>query len=211
MSFTFVSGNLALDFIGTLKWRRSDLEELLKSPTDAAVWACESGVITSPFEVSDAEFAALLSFREAIYRMVSSELAGSQLPDTDVETLNRKLDASTPHLRLEQGELIRTGDATSLAASIAVAAAELLTSEDRTRLKECGRENCTRVFIDRSRSGTRTWCGMEECGNRIKAANYRSRRKARSLSASEAASHAPWASSGMTSRPASAAPDSSRR
>jgi predicted RNA-binding Zn ribbon-like protein len=187
MSYIFVSGNLALDFIGTLKWRRSEREELLASPADAAAWARASGVINTPFEVSDTEFEALLSFREAIYRMVSSELAGAQLPDADVETLNGKLDAGTPHLRLEQGELIRTGDATSLAASIAIAAAELLTSEDRDRLKECGRENCTRVFIDRSRSGTRTWCGMEECGNRIKAANYRSRRKARTESVSEAA------------------------
>jgi predicted RNA-binding Zn ribbon-like protein len=187
MSFIFVSGNLALDFIGTLKWRRSDLEELLKSPADAAAWAHESGVITTPFAISDAEFESLLSFRETIYRMVSSELAGSPLPDTDVETLNRKLQAKVPGLRLEDGQLVRTGDATGLAASIAVATAVLLTSEDRARLKECGRENCTRVFIDRSRSGTRTWCGMEECGNRIKAANYRSRRKARTGSASQAA------------------------
>lgn len=187
MSFIFVSGNLALDFIGTLKWRRSDLEELLKSPTDLTSWALESGVITSPFEVSDAEYEDLLGFREAIYRMVSSELAGSPLSDTDVQTLNMKLEARAPHLRLEHGKLIRTGDAASLAASTAIAAAELLTSEDRARLKECGRENCTRVFIDRSRSGTRTWCGMEECGNRIKAANYRSRRKARSGAVSEAA------------------------
>jgi predicted RNA-binding Zn ribbon-like protein len=187
MSFIFVSGNLALDFIGTLKWRRSDLEELLNVPADVAAWAHESGVITTPFEVSDAEFEALLGFRETIYRLVSGELAGSPLPDTDVETLNMKLEARTPHVRLEHGELIRTGDAANLAASIAIAAAELLTSEDRARLKECGRENCTRVFIDRSRSGTRTWCGMEECGNRIKAANYRSRRKARTGSVTEAA------------------------
>lgn len=187
MSFVFISGNLALDFVGTLKWRRSDPEELLKSPADAAVWARESGVITSPLEVSDTEFEDLLSFRETIYRMVTNQLAGSPLPDTDAETLNMKLEARVPQLRLEDGELVRTGDANSLAASIAVAAAELLTSEDRARLKECGREDCTRVFIDRSRSGTRTWCGMEECGNRIKAANYRSRRKARTGSASEAA------------------------
>lgn len=187
MSFVFVSGNLALDFIGTLKWRRSELEELLKAPADLEAWAYEAGVINTPLKISDRDFEALLSFREAVYRMVTGELTGSPLPDQDVKTLNSKLDARVPRLRLEQGELIRSGDAASLAASIATAAAELLTGEDKARLKECGRENCTRVFIDRSRSGTRTWCGMEECGNRIKAANYRSRRKARSGTASEAA------------------------
>ncbi|TQS31244.1 CGNR zinc finger domain-containing protein [Microbispora sp. KK1-11] len=45
------------------------------------------------------------------------------------------------------------------------------------RVRECARPECTRLFVDRSRGGTRHWCGMEECGNRVKAANYRSRKK----------------------------------
>jgi len=180
MSFVFVSGNAALDFIGTLKWRRSDLEELLNSPHDLEVWAAEAGIITTPLAVSDDDFAQLLGLREALYRMVTTYMAGSALPDPDVRIVNKKLEGRTPHLRLKGADLIRSGDATSLATSIATAAVELLTGDEKSKLKECGRENCTRIFIDRSRSGTRTWCGMEECGNRIKAANYRSRRKAKS-------------------------------
>lgn len=180
MSFVFVSGNAALDFVGTLKWRRSDLEELLNSPGDLEVWAAEAGIITTPLAVSDDEFAELLGLREAIYRMVIAEMAGSKLADADVEVVNEKLEGGTPHLRLEGADLIRAGDASNLATSLATAAAELLSGDEKSKLKECGRENCTRIFIDRSRSGTRTWCGMEECGNRIKAANYRSRRKAKS-------------------------------
>ncbi|MBF8191464.1 CGNR zinc finger domain-containing protein [Nonomuraea sp. K274] len=45
-----------------------------------------------------------------------------------------------------------------------------------SRVRECARPECTRIFVDRSRGGKRQWCGMEECGNRIKAANYRSRK-----------------------------------
>lgn len=45
-----------------------------------------------------------------------------------------KIEARAPQFRLEHGALVRTGGATNLAASIAVAAAELLTSEDRARL-----------------------------------------------------------------------------
>lgn len=45
------------------------------------------------------------------------------------------------------------------------------------RLKECGRTDCTRVYLDRSRGARRAWCGMEECGNRVKAAAYRARRR----------------------------------
>ncbi|GAB2965838.1 hypothetical protein LWP59_22755 [Amycolatopsis acidiphila] len=36
LSFVFVSGNLALDLAGTLKWRRDEPEELLTAPADAA-------------------------------------------------------------------------------------------------------------------------------------------------------------------------------
>ncbi|TVU66843.1 hypothetical protein FQP90_01500 [Paenarthrobacter nitroguajacolicus] len=180
MSFVFVSGNAALDFAGTLKWRRSDLEELLNSPRDLEVWAAEAGIITTPLAISDVEFAELIGLREAIYRMVTTEMAGSAPLDVDVDVVNKKLEGRTPRLRLEGADLIRAGDSSSLATSIATAAAELLAGDEKSKLKECGRENCTRIFIDRSRSGTRTWCGMEECGNRIKAANYRSRRKAKS-------------------------------
>nr|WP_281353719.1 CGNR zinc finger domain-containing protein [Phytoactinopolyspora mesophila] len=45
-------------------------------------------------------------------------------------------------------------------------------------LKECGRAGCTRVYLDRSRGARRTWCGMDECGNRVKAAAYRARMRA---------------------------------
>lgn len=45
-------------------------------------------------------------------------------------------------------------------------------------LKECGRPGCTRLYLDRSRGARRTWCGMEACGNRVKAAAYRARRQA---------------------------------
>ncbi|WP_236051610.1 CGNR zinc finger domain-containing protein [Nonomuraea cypriaca] len=55
-------------------------------------------------------------------------------------------------------------------------AAELLSEMGESRVRECARPECTRIFVDRSRGGKRQWCGMEECGNRIKAANYRSRK-----------------------------------
>lgn len=44
-------------------------------------------------------------------------------------------------------------------------------------LKECGNPECTRIYIDRSRGMRRQWCGMESCGNRIKAAAYCARKR----------------------------------
>jgi predicted RNA-binding Zn ribbon-like protein len=45
-------------------------------------------------------------------------------------------------------------------------------------VRECLNEECTRLFVDLSRSANRRWCGMAECGNRHKVANYRKRQQA---------------------------------
>ncbi len=45
------------------------------------------------------------------------------------------------------------------------------------RLKACTADDCQWAFYDTSRNRSRTWCSMEECGNREKTRRYR-RRKA---------------------------------
>ncbi|MFJ5036104.1 CGNR zinc finger domain-containing protein, partial [Streptomyces sp. NPDC088560] len=62
-------------------------------------------------------------------------------------------------------------------ATVARQAVELLSGPDVPLMKECGNPECTRVYIDRSRGTRRQWCGMESCGNKIKAAAYRARKK----------------------------------
>lgn len=46
------------------------------------------------------------------------------------------------------------------------------------RFRVCGNDRCRWVFYDRSRPGSRRWCEMSSCGNRMKAARHRARRKA---------------------------------
>ena len=42
-----------------------------------------------------------------------------------------------------------------------------------SRLKACPGEGCAWAFYDRSRNGSRTWCSMAVCGNRVKTRRYR--------------------------------------
>jgi predicted RNA-binding Zn ribbon-like protein len=65
--------------------------------------------------------------------------------------------------------------------SIARDAIEVLSGPDAELLKECGRPECTQVYLDRSRGARREWCAMETCGNKMKAAAYRARKKAEAL------------------------------
>lgn len=43
------------------------------------------------------------------------------------------------------------------------------------RLKACTEESCQWAFYDTTRNRSRTWCSMEECGNRAKTRRYRAR------------------------------------
>lgn len=44
------------------------------------------------------------------------------------------------------------------------------------RLKACTDDGCQWAFFDTSRNRSRTWCSMEECGNKEKTRRYRERR-----------------------------------
>lgn len=46
------------------------------------------------------------------------------------------------------------------------------------RLKACTDDGCQWAFFDATRNRSRTWCSMEECGNRQKTRRYRARRSA---------------------------------
>lgn len=159
---------------------RSDFEgtseELLATPDDLASWAIEATVLTGHPAVSQAELERLRDLREAIYRLITATLYDQPSQAEDRQLLNVHAQGRPPLLRLDADGVKRTGNAQSVSWAIACAAAELLGHARTLRLRECGRANCTRIFIDRSRSGNRRWCGMQECGNRIKAANYRARK-----------------------------------
>lgn len=46
------------------------------------------------------------------------------------------------------------------------------------RLKACTDDGCQWAFFDATRNRSRTWCSMEECGNREKTRRYRTRKSA---------------------------------
>jgi predicted RNA-binding Zn ribbon-like protein len=59
---------------------------------------------------------------------------------------------------------------------VAAAAADLLVSDDLTRLKRCAR--CPWLFLDSSKNHSRRWCDMNDCGKAQKIERYVARRAA---------------------------------
>jgi len=62
-----------------------------------------------------------------------------------------------------------------LLAPIAYSAALLFAEADHTRVRKC--DHCILQFLDTSKKGTRRWCSMRLCGNRIKVAAYAARQR----------------------------------
>ena len=50
---------------------------------------------------------------------------------------------------------------------------------DRNRVRKC--ESCVLHFWDTSKKGSRRWCSMKLCGNRVKVAAYAARRRKRAI------------------------------
>jgi predicted RNA-binding Zn ribbon-like protein len=63
----------------------------------------------------------------------------------------------------------------SVLGPIAEQMGDLLVKEDLDLVKGCGGEDCTLVFLDRTKAHKRRWCSMAVCGNRAKVAAFRAR------------------------------------
>ncbi len=195
--FELTGGALCLDFVNTWGDRQRPECDLLRGYPSLLSFAAEAGILGHRRVVelagqagrtpaaAAATGAAALVLREALYRLFAAQARGRRVASADVGAVNRSLAGAFRHLRLT-----RQGAAygwswdpghDSLAAPlwpIARSAAELLTSPDLARVRECDGRACTWLFLDESRNRSRRWCSMESCGNRAKARRHYQRRQA---------------------------------
>jgi predicted RNA-binding Zn ribbon-like protein len=178
-AFSYRSERPCLDFAATLMFRSPGAvpRELLDSPARLTAWTRGAGLVTEKVRCSAAELAAAVELREAIYRAGVARVEGRAAAAADRRLLNTLAATPPPTVNLgTHGTLTRRGPIAAVLSSLARDAIELLGGPDAARLRQCGRDGCTRMFVDRSRGGNRSWCGMRECGNRVNAAAYRRRR-----------------------------------
>lgn len=197
-AFEFSGGDLALDFTNTISRRKASppAGEKLLDYGRLVSWAHQARLLESSNaarlraaakKTPRAAAAALkraVAVREAIYAVLSSVAAGARPPREAVDALNAAMPASLAALRIlpqRQGFAWRfesaDGDLAPMLAPVVRAAAELLTSQGLGRVRECGSDTCSWLFLDRSKNGTRRWCDMKSCGNRAKARRYYQREK----------------------------------
>ncbi len=171
MTFSLVGGNVALDLANTRQHRAAGPVELLAGPGDLARWLVAAGVVDGPVKAGEDELGTAVKLREAVRR-----LATGTATTADRRLLNRTAKDAPVRVRLaKDGTVTRTGDAKSAIATVARAAVELLAGDFAGAVKECDAEDCSMLYVDNSRRGSRRWCDMRGCGNRAKVATFRAR------------------------------------
>ncbi|MGP3757118.1 Conserved protein containing a Zn-ribbon-like motif, possibly RNA-binding [Streptomyces sp. LamerLS-316] len=177
LDHVFVCGNPALDFAATLRARRSARFEMFVTPERLGAWYEESGVVDAITPGEDGDVQQARAVREAVYALVTARRLGEEFGADALAVVNEaaRRPSAVPQLTRAGRRTVATPEqALSTVARLAV---ELLSGPDVPLMKECGNPECTRVYIDRSRGMRRQWCGMDSCGNKIKAAAYRARKK----------------------------------
>ncbi|WP_431968067.1 CGNR zinc finger domain-containing protein [Actinacidiphila sp. bgisy160] len=175
----FKCGMPVLDFVGTLRRRRNpEPQEMLTTPESLDAWFRESGLVDGDVLAQPSDVAAAVSLREAVFSLIRSAL-NKEAYDADALALlnaTARTPSAVPQLT-RQGRRVEATPQQALS-SLAREAVRLLSGPDVELIKECSRPECTQIYLDRSHGSRREWCAMDPCGNRVKAAAYRARKKA---------------------------------
>ena len=189
--FLFLGNYLALDFLNTRPVQNGEATELLPDFSALLRWF-QAADLLSFREAKKLEqdwgrsgrakqtVQAMRESRERLRKEVLGWEVGGTVHNSTIEELNQLMAKHPMRSRLK-----RRGNETSmeqyfeaqqpedLFAALAQSAAELFANVDRSRVRKC--DNCVLHFQDTSKKGTRRWCSMRFCGNRLKVAAYAER------------------------------------
>jgi predicted RNA-binding Zn ribbon-like protein len=200
-----IGGRLCLDFVNTVGgWKRESgrndpfatvvRADKLMEYLDLAAWGRHTGILSEREEhslarearqrgrESAATFKRAIALRAAIYRICVAIIYRLEVRTFDLDLLNRELNIAHGRKQLgaERGNFVwewseRKNALDQVLWWIADSAAEMLTTDDLTRLRECPGENCGWLFLDTSKNSRRQWCDMQTCGNLSKVRRFRER------------------------------------
>jgi len=190
--FIFLGNHLALDFLNTCPVQNGGRVELLVDFGALLRWLQASNLLSSR-EVTSLRLqwgssaraqrvvVAMRQLRERLRKVVLVKERGGTVHRAIFDELNQLMAEHPMLTRLNS----RGGASTELwfnprrpedlFAPIAHSAAMLFAEVNWNRVRKCGQ--CVLHFHDTSKKGTRRWCSMQLCGNRLKVAAYAARQR----------------------------------
>ena len=193
--FLFLANELALDFLNTRPMRDGHTVELLPDFGTLLHWFRAADLLNSrEFEHfyglwaeaagTEKTLESIRQFREKLRSQVLEWERGGAVRRSIIDELNRLMAQYPMRSKLDirngvpvKQTWFRLQKPEDLFAPLAHSAARLFTEADRNRVRKC--DQCVLHFLDRSKKGTRRWCSMQLCGNRVKVAVYAARRRIR--------------------------------
>lgn len=193
--FLFIGNHLALDFLNTCPLQDGEPRELLADFEAVLRWFRAAGQLSSRqadelrkrwrgSARARSLTSAMHDFRERLRKEILSWEETCNVHRGFMDELNGLLSRHPMLTRLKQDTSHTTTELwfdsrvpEDLFAPLAHAAALLFATGDARRVRQCG--NCVLHFYDTSKKGTRRWCSMQLCGNRVKVAAYAARQRTR--------------------------------
>lgn len=196
--FVFIGNHRALDFVNTEVAIEGAARDLLGGFADLVGWLERVGALDrrsarealAKWEGKRGGEAALKqarSLRAALRRLADAAAGGGPVPRATLREINRLLARGTavaaviPDAAAEGGFVTRRGlrlqEPPDLLVPVAEAAADLLCNSGLGRIRRCAHPACVLYFLDGTKNGTRRWCDMRTCGNRVNAAAYYHRQR----------------------------------
>jgi predicted RNA-binding Zn ribbon-like protein len=168
--------DLLIDFVNT-----HDLEEesdAIAEPGQLSAWI-EERTGESIGSLDEEDIARVQDLRESLRALLRTH-NGGRVDENRLGPLREAAERSRYRTTLSAaGELEiapARSDLTGFEARLLLAIERLQSQGAWPRLKACTDEGCQWAFYDTTRNRSRTWCSMEECGNREKTRRYRQRR-----------------------------------
>jgi predicted RNA-binding Zn ribbon-like protein len=190
-SFDRCADHLALDFANTVSERWSEApidrlpsyEELLRFAEQCGlVPAAEARRLREAArrhqDRATSALAGAVKLRDAMYDVFAAIAKMAPLPAAALRVLNKSVARIEIGPDLDWRWCPDTSGLDALLGPIVIAAADLLTSEARGRVRMCDGPACGWVFYDGSKNRSRRWCDMNQCGNRAKARRHYARSRA---------------------------------
>ena len=193
--FLFVGNELALDFLNTRPVQNGKPSELLPDFGAVLRWFEATDLLSSRAVGSlqrqwggsasaQRTTHAMRKLRERLRKEILAWEHRGSVQHSMLDELNNLMAEHPMRARLRtDGKSYATElwfeprEPEDLFAPLAHSAATLFATVDRKRVRKCAQ--CVLHFHDTSKKGTRRWCSMRLCGNRLKVAAYAARRRRR--------------------------------
>jgi len=193
--FLFLGNQLALDFLNTRPVLDEGPTELLSDMKALERWLIAAGVLSPSTDGArtrrwrespkgEAFLKKLQAFREELRAEVMHLERGQPISEAFLDKLNRLLQEHPSRMAVQRQAkelslnlVFDPREPEDIWAPIVAAVGDLLSGVPKGRVRKCESETCVLHFYDTSKKGSRRWCSMNLCGNKVKVAAYKERNR----------------------------------